>query len=113
MQYNYHYQYHYHSSYLPIGLFAHMLTPNAQDIQPTKVKHVVPALTEDVPGFRDQLVQPTWHGHCKKRHHKHGVYGLDETFCLFRNNRIQATDSRFEQHRGNACKKKNGKKIRK
>lgn len=67
-------------------------------MSPTKVEHVVPALTEDVPGFRKQLMQPTWHGHCQKRHHKHGVYGLDETLRLLGNHLIQATDSGFKQH---------------
>lgn len=66
--------------------------------EPTKVKHVVPALTEDVPGFREQLVQPAWHSHRRKCHHKHGVDGLDETLCLFRDNRIQATNPGFKQH---------------
>lgn len=84
------------------------LSPNSNDSDKwlTKVKHVVPALTEDVPGFRKQLVQPTWHGHGEKCHDKHGVDRLNETLRLFRNDLIEATNSGFKQHWGNACQKK-------
>lgn len=67
----------------------------------TKVKHVVPALTEDVPGFGEKLVKPLWHRHGEQCHHKHGVDAADETLGFFRNDLIQATDSGLEQHRGN------------
>lgn len=67
----------------------------------TKVKHVVPALTEDVPGFGKQLVKPLGHSHGKQRHHKHGVDASNETLSFFGNDLIQATNSGLEQHRGN------------
>lgn len=67
----------------------------------TKVKHVVPAPTEDVPGFGKQLVKPLGHSHGEQRHHKHGVDAANETLGFFGNDLIQATDSGLEQHRGN------------
>lgn len=56
-------------------------------------------------------MQPAGHGHCEQRHHKHGVDGLNETFRLLRNHLIQATDSGFKQHRGNACRKTQNKPL--
>lgn len=79
------------------------LSPNSSvlDQRPTEFKHVVPALTEDVPGFRKQSVHPSRHGHGKKRHYKHGVDTLNETLGLFWNDLIEAADPGFKQHRGN------------
>lgn len=74
----------------------------------TKVKHVVPALAEDVPGFGEQLVEPLWHGHGEQGHHKHGVDAANEAFGFFRNNLIQAPDSGLKQHRGDACREMKG-----
>lgn len=67
-------------------------------MQHTKVKHVVPALAEDVPGFREQLVHPARHGHGEERHHEHGVDALNETLRLLGDDLVQAADSGLEQH---------------
>lgn len=69
----------------------------------TEVKHVVPALAEDVPGFGEQLVHPARHRHGEERHHKHGVDALNETLRLLGDDLVQAADSGLKQHRGNAC----------
>lgn len=77
---------------------------------PTKFKHVVPALTEDFPGFREHLVQPARHGHGEESHHKHGVDGLDEALSLFWNDRVQASNSGLKQYWGDTWKRKKNKK---
>lgn len=64
----------------------------------TKVEHVVPALTEDVPGFGKQLVKPLWHCHGEQRHHKHVVDAANETLGFFRNDLIQAANSGLKQY---------------
>lgn len=64
---------------------------------------MVPALAEDVPGTREQLVHPAGHRHGEERHHKHGVDALNETLRLLGDDLIQAADSGLEQHGGNAC----------
>lgn len=69
---------------------------------PTKVKHIVPALTKGVPWLGEDGVQPGWHGHGEQGEDKHGVDGLDEAVRLRGDVWLQAANPGLKQHRGNS-----------